>query len=89
VWQNVLGYPDSVHRQPWPEYDEAKAKATVVTIVVQVNGRVRDRVQAEAGAPEESLRALALDSSAVQRSLDGRPVRRIVVVPDRLVNIVV
>ncbi|MFN2116572.1 MAG: leucine--tRNA ligase [Candidatus Promineifilaceae bacterium] len=89
VWQNVLGYPDSVHRQPWPEYDEAKAKATVVTIVVQVNGRVRDRVQAEAGASEESLRELALDSTAVRHSLAEKRISRIIIVPDRLVNIVI
>jgi leucyl-tRNA synthetase len=89
VWQMVLGYPDSVHRQPWPEYDEAKAKEPIVTIVVQVNGRIRDKLQAEAGASEETLQALALNSPGVQQTLAEKRVRRIIVVPDRLVNIVV
>jgi len=88
VWQKILGYSDSVHRQDWPEYDEAKVKESVVTIVVQINGRIRDRVQAEVGASKEFLRALALDSTAVQHALDQKRIRRIVVVPDRLVYIV-
>ena len=89
VWQKILGYSDSVHRQDWLEYDEAIAKDPEVTIIVQVNGRVRDRVQAKAGASEETLRALAVGCPGVQHALNQKRIRRIVVVPDHLVNIVV
>ena len=89
VWQNVLGHRESVHRQEWPSYSEALAAQRRVTIAVQVNGRVRDRVEAASGAAEDSLRELALGSRKVQRHLDGKEIRNIVVVPDRLVNIVV
>ena len=89
VWQNVLGNRESVHRQAWPSYDEALAAEPSVTIVVQVNGRVRERLHVESGASEEFLQKLALSSANVQRHLDGKDVRRMIVVPDRLVNIVV
>jgi leucyl-tRNA synthetase len=89
VWQYVLGHTESVHLQVWPTYSDALAAERRVTIVVQVNGRVRDRVQAASGAAEHSLRELALGSAKVQRRLDGKEIRRIIVVPDRLVNIVV
>jgi leucyl-tRNA synthetase len=89
IWQKVLGQTGSVHRQVWPSYSEELAAEGTVTIVVQVNGRVRDRVQATSGAAEDSLRELALKSRKVQRYLNGEEIRRIVVVPDRLVNIVV
>jgi leucyl-tRNA synthetase len=89
VWQKILGNSDSVHRQDWPEFDESIAKDPEVTIIVQVNGRIRDRVQVKAGASEESLRTLAMGSLGVQHALAQKRIRRIVVVPDRLVNIVV
>jgi leucyl-tRNA synthetase len=89
VWQYVLGHTESVHLQVWPTHSDALAAERRVTIVVQVNGRVRDRVQAASGAAEHSLRELALGSAKVQRRLDGKEIRRIIVVPDRLVNIVV
>lgn len=89
VWQKVLGYRESVHRQAWPVYDEALAAESTVTVVVQVNGRVRERLQTRSGGSEDSLRALALGSDKVQRYLAGKDVRQIIVVADRLVNIVV
>ncbi len=55
VWQTVLGYRDSVHRQAWPVYDSALAQEEQVTIVVQVNGRVRDRLQVEVGTANDVL----------------------------------
>jgi leucyl-tRNA synthetase len=89
VWQNVLGHRESVHQQAWPAYDEALAAEPTVTIVVQVNGRVRERLQAASGTSEDSLRTMALSSANVQRHLAGKNVRRCIIVPDRLVNIVV
>jgi leucyl-tRNA synthetase len=88
LWER-LGQPYSVHQQPWPTWDEALVSAETITLVVQVNGRVRDRVQAPADVDDQAARALALASKAVQRHLDGRPPQRVVVVPGKLVNVVV
>jgi leucyl-tRNA synthetase len=89
VWQRVLGHGESIHRQMWPAYDETRAKEMTVTVVVQVNGRVRDRLEVASGTSEETLQIMALESSQVQRHVSGMMVRQIIVVPDRLVNIVV
>jgi len=82
------GEAGSVHLQAWPAYDPALAAAEEVTLVVQVDGRVRDRVQVAAGLSEAAAREAALASPRAKAALDGRPVERVVVVPDRLVNIV-
>jgi len=89
LWSVVLGKAGSVHQQPWPEADSSALAASTVTVVVQVNGRVRDRIQMAAGASEEELKAAALASQRVRDLLDGKQVRRVVTVPDRLVNIVI
>ena len=88
LWQR-LGQPFSIHRQPWPQWDEAQIAEETITLVVQVNGRVRDRIQAPADIDDASAQALALASEAVQRHLDERSPKRVVVVPGKLVNVVV
>ena len=82
------GGPFSVHQQAWPAYDPALTLDEVVTLVVQVNGRVRDRISVPAGLPDEQARQTALASPRVQSFLDGRAPRHVVVVPGRLVNVV-
>ncbi len=84
----LLGQPYSVHRQAWPAYDEAQVQARTVTLVVQVNGKLRDRVEAPAGLSDEEAQSLALGLEKVRESLAGKEVRNVVVVPGRLVNIV-
>ena len=84
-----LGPAGSGHEQSWPVWDETLAAEQTVTIVVQVNGRTRERIKAPAGIGEQELHTLALACPAVQHHLDGRPPLRIVVVPGRLVNVVV
>ncbi|MEJ2749457.1 MAG: class I tRNA ligase family protein, partial [Anaerolineae bacterium] len=88
VWQAVLGHDGSVHRQAWPDYDAALAADEVVTIIVQVNGKVRDRIEIEADLDEDRLRETAVSSPAVQRHINGQSIRKIVVVRNKLVNIV-
>jgi leucyl-tRNA synthetase len=88
LWER-LGEAYSVHQQSWPQWDPAWIVQETITLIVQVNGRLRDRVQAPADIDDAAARALALDSQAVQRHLDGRTPRRVVVVPGRLVNVVV
>jgi leucyl-tRNA synthetase len=79
----------SVHQQPWPEYDPVMASDEVTTLVVQVNGKLRDRIAIPAGTGDEEARQLALASPRVQMYLAGRLPRNVIVVRGQLVNIVV
>jgi leucyl-tRNA synthetase len=73
----------------WPEVDPALLVEDEVTIAVQIKGKLRDTLTVAKGLPNEELERLALASDKVQRSLDGAPIRKVIVVPDRLVNLVV
>src|SRR3990172_4113112 len=88
VWART-GRPYSVHAQSWPQWDADLAREEEITLVVQVNGKVRDRIQVEAGIDEGRAKELALASPLAQKYLDGKPVRRVIYVPGKLVNIVV
>jgi leucyl-tRNA synthetase len=79
----------SIHQQPWPVFDAERAREESFELVIQVNGKVRDRVQAPVGSDEARARELALASSRVQELLDGNAPRRVIYVPGRLVNVVV
>jgi leucyl-tRNA synthetase len=87
VWERIEG--GRVWEQPWPEADPALLATDTVTLVVQVNGKLRDRIEAPAEAPEADLLALARESENVRRHLDGKEVVKEVVVPGKLVNLVV
>ncbi|HYU56483.1 MAG TPA: leucine--tRNA ligase [Actinomycetota bacterium] len=88
LWRETLGHSDSVHRERWPEHDEALARLERVTLVVQVDGRVRDRIEVEPDISEEEAVRLALASENARRFLDGGEPARIVPRPPRLVNLV-
>ncbi len=87
LWER-LGKPYSIHRQPWPEWDEELAKEEIITLVVQVDGKVRDRLQVPADISEEEAKKLALESSRVKRHTEGKEIKRVIYVPGRLVNVV-
>ncbi len=72
----------------WPVADPALLVDDTVTIAIQVNGKLKDSVEAAKGAPREDVEALVLAREKVRRALDGKPPRKIIVVPDRLVNCV-
>jgi leucyl-tRNA synthetase len=80
---------ERVWEQPWPEADEKLLERETFMLVVQVNGKLRDRIEADTGAPEEELLRLARESENVQRHLDGKQLVKEVVVPGKLVNLVV
>lgn len=88
LWTRT-GRPYSIHQQRWPAYDEAAAAEEMITLVVQVNGKVRARIQVPADVTEEQAREAALASEGVRRHLNGKTPKKIVYVPGRLVNIVV
>ena len=88
IWA-VMGEDYSVHEQEWPGYDEGLIKTEEITLVVQVNGKLRDRIEAPADIAEETARELALSSEKVRPHVEGKEVRKAIYVPGRLVNIVV
>ena len=88
LWE-ATGKETSILRTPWPLYDPALIKAEEMTVVVQVNGRLRDRVTAPADASEEDIKAKALGLEKVAQFTGGRTPRKVIYVPGKLVNIVV
>ena len=78
----------SIHLESWPAFDAAKAARRELTLVLQVDGKVRDRVTAPAGLDDASAKALALQSERVRSAVGGLAVANVIVVPDRLVNVV-
>jgi leucyl-tRNA synthetase len=87
LWDH-LGH-ERLWEHPWPQADPAYLKRDTFELVVQVNGKVRDRFEVEAALPEQELVELALQSQKVRAHLDGKQVRKTIVVPGRLVNLVV
>ena len=87
LWQR-RGGTGSVHQQSWPIYDPHLATDREVQIVVQVNGKVRDRITIAAGSAEDMVRAAALASEKVQAAIGGAALTKTIVVPDRLVSVV-
>jgi leucyl-tRNA synthetase len=87
MW-TMLGKPYSIHTQSWPKVDEAAAADEEITLVVQINGKVRDRITVPANVTEDEAKKIALASEVVQKSLDGKAPRQVIYVKGRLVNIV-
>jgi leucyl-tRNA synthetase len=89
LWTTVLGMPYSVHTQPWPKVDEEAAKEDEITIPIQVNGKVRDRIVVPADAGEEQIKSAALASEVVQKFLEGKPPKKVIYVKGKMVSVVV
>ena len=88
LWHR-LGHDESVHRQPWPTWDEALTVEERINLVIQVNGKVRDQIEVAPGLSEQEVRPLVLERPKLRALLDGGEVRRLIYAPDRLVNLVV
>jgi leucyl-tRNA synthetase len=88
LWE-FLGKPYSIHQQPWPPVDLQAAADELITLVVQVNGKLRDRITVPAGISDEAARSAALESDAIHKFLQGRTPKQVIVVSGRLVNIVI
>ncbi len=88
LWQ-VIGQNNPLDHQAWPQYDTEAIKEDQLTIVVQVNGKVRSRLQVAAGTDEEEIKQSALAEERVMHFIDNKPVKKIIVVKGKLVNIVV
>jgi leucyl-tRNA synthetase len=88
LWRR-LGNTTSIHLQTWPQGDPAKAKENEIEVVVQVNGKVRDRLVVAPGMEQAALQQEALGLETIQKWIDGKTVRKVIVVPDKLVNVVI
>lgn len=87
LWRRA-GHGDSVFREKWEEYDAEATAAALVTVVIQVNGKLRGRVDVAAGASEEEVFAAAAEDASVARYLEGKAVVKKILVPDKILNIV-
>jgi leucyl-tRNA synthetase len=88
LW-SLLGMPYSIHQQAWPLVDEEAAKTDEIVLILQVNGKLRDRISMPAGISEEDARQAALTNEQVQKYLEGKTPRQVIVVPGKLVNVVI
>ena len=91
LWESIghADMADSVHRQPWPEYDPAALEAEEKEIVLQINGKVREHLMVPAGISREELEKTALAAEKVRAAVAGKQIVKVIVVPDKLVNIVI
>ncbi len=88
LWSR-FGHAETLAHAAWPEADPQYLVTDTITVVVQVNGKLRDRFEVACGTPRERLEELALASATAQRFIAGKTPRKVIVVPDRLVNVVV
>jgi leucyl-tRNA synthetase len=84
----VLGHQTLVVDEPWPKADPALVASDEVTIAVQVNGKRRDEIRLPKGLPQAKVETAVLALENVKRALDGKPVRKVIVVTDRIANVV-
>lgn len=88
LWSTLIG-GGSVHQQQWPVCDEAATVKAEVQIVLQINGKVRDRIMIAAGISREEMETAARDNARVQELTEGKTILKLICVPDKLVNVVV
>ena len=86
LWQDVLGNETSVHKEAWPEFDPNAAKASEVELAVQVNGKVKAKITVATDAAEDAIREAALE--AIADATAGKDIKKVIVIPGRLVNVV-
>jgi len=88
MW-DALGHTEGIGEVSWPDFDETIAKEEEITVVVQINGKVRSRIQVPADSAEEVMKEAALSDSRIRELTSGKEMRRVIVVPGKLVNVVV
>nr|MDA8097200.1 class I tRNA ligase family protein [Clostridia bacterium] len=88
LWSRT-GHTDSVHKEPWPEFRSDLLVEDQATVVVQINGKVRDRVVVSAESSDEEVKRTVMEQPRVQKLLEDKTIVKVVVVPKKLVNIVV
>ncbi len=84
-----MGGKGSIHETQWPKYDDKLAKTAAITLVVQINGKVKDKIEVDSESSKEELEKAAMASEKIKEAIDGKQIVKTIVVPGRLVNIVV
>jgi len=87
--KNKSGKPSSIHNTPWPKYDPKVSESEKIELVVQVNGKVRDRIIVDRGIEKEDTQRLVLDLKNTQKYVSGKKPKKVIFVKDRLINIVI
>ena len=85
----MLGHEGTVSYEAWPTYDEAKLVSDTITIIAQVNGKLRARIDVRAGSSKEDMLEIAMAHENVQNFISGKEIVKVIAVPGKLVNIVV
>ena len=88
MWQ-VLGYKESIFRSGWPSFSAELAKEKSITLVIQVNNKVRSKIEIPADTAKEKIRELALGDAKIKEWIKDKPIKNFIVIPNKLVNIVV
>ena len=89
LWTELLEKKYSIHNQPWPKMDEKALEEDLVNIVIQINGKLRDTIEMPIGASDSEIEKRALASEKIQKFLDGKKPKKMIIVKNRLINIVV
>jgi len=87
LWQSI-GESNSIFSSRWPAYDSSKVKIATVKIPIQVGGKLRDVIEVEPGKDKDELEKIALESEKVKNFIAGQNIRKIIVVPDKIISIV-
>lgn len=88
LWHQ-LGNKDSIHNQKWPQYDPKLIKEETITLIIQVNGKVREKIEVSVNISEEEAKALAISQKNVIKWTQGKEVKKVIFVPGKLINIVI
>ena len=88
LWTTVMGHKDLIVYEKWPEYDLEKTLNNVTTVVVQINGKIREKLEVAVDTAKDELEKMAMELPRIQELLNGLTVRKVIVVPNKLVNIV-
>jgi leucyl-tRNA synthetase len=89
LWVDIVGKPFSIHQQPWPRVDKDATVEDKIILPIQVNGKLRDRIELPADASEQYAKDAAIASEGIQRFIENKEIRKVIYIPGRLVNIVV
>ena len=88
LWEK-LGNRESIYKEKWPEYNEKFIKEGKVTLIVQINGKVRDKMEVKVNISKDEALKLAKESARIKKYIDGQEVKKVIMIKDRLLNIVI
>ena len=89
IWSEVFKEKDTIANSTWPTYDETKIVDDTYELVVQVNGKLRGKIEVDTDTPEDEMKSKAMDIPNVKAFTDGKEIVKVIVIPKKLVNIVV